>query len=43
MEKDNAEVMKRVEKLPQRDEIKQQLDPNFQPAPKSIIDRVFSK
>lgn len=43
MEKDNAEIMKRVEKLPQRDEIKQQLDPNYQPPPKSIIDRVFSK
>ncbi|MBI4622194.1 MAG: type II secretory pathway, component PulD [Verrucomicrobia bacterium] len=43
MAKDNAETMKRVEQLPQRDEIKQQLDPSYQPPPKSILDRVFPK
>lgn len=40
---DNAPVMKQVDKLPTRDEIKQQLDPNYVPPPKSVIDRILPK
>jgi len=40
---DNAETMNRVDQLPTRDEIKQQLDPAYQPAPKSTLERIFSK
>ncbi|MEY4939305.1 MAG: hypothetical protein RIQ93_1040 [Verrucomicrobiota bacterium] len=38
---DNADTMRKVDQLPTRDEIKQQLDPNFQPAPKSVLDRIL--
>lgn len=40
---DNAPVLKQVEQLPTRDEIKQQLDPNYVPPQKSVIDRILSK
>lgn len=40
---DNAETMKRVERLPTRDEIKQHIDPSFQPPPRTIMDRIFPK
>ena len=40
---DNAETMNRVDQLPTRDEIKQQLDPAYQPAPKSTLERIFPK
>ncbi len=41
--KDNAETMRKVDQLPTRDEIKLQLDPNYQPAPPSILDRILPK
>ncbi len=40
---DNAETMRKLEQLPTRNEIKQQLDPNFQPPSRSPIDRVLGK
>jgi general secretion pathway protein D len=40
---DNAEILKRVEKLPTREEIKQNLDPNYQPPKPSLIDRIMPK
>lgn len=40
---DNAEVMRRLESLPTRDAIKQQLDPSYQPPKQSVIDRILPK
>ena len=40
---DNADTMLRLERLPTRDEIKQQLDPNYQVPAKSILDRILPK
>ncbi|HUR58197.1 MAG TPA: secretin N-terminal domain-containing protein [Opitutaceae bacterium] len=40
---DNAETMRRVEKLPTADVIKQQLDPTYQPPKESVIDRIMPK
>jgi general secretion pathway protein D len=40
---DNAEILKRVDKLPTREEIKQNLDPNYQPPKPSLIDRIMPK
>lgn len=42
-EKDNAETMRKVDQLPTRHEIRQQLDPNYQPAPPSVLDRILPK
>lgn len=39
---DNAEAMKRIEKLPTRDAIKSELDPNYQaPAKPSVLGRIL--
>ena len=40
---DNAEIMRRVEKLPTADVIKQQLDPTYQVPKESVIDRILPK
>ena len=40
---DNASTFKRVEELPQRDEIKKQIDPSFAPPPKSLLDKILPK
>lgn len=40
---DNAEVMKSVNELPTRDEIKSQLDPTYQAPKKSILDKILPK
>jgi hypothetical protein len=40
---DNAETLKRVEQLPMRDAIKSELDSNYQPPPKSLLDRILPK
>lgn len=40
---DNAPALRKVEALPQRDEIKKQIDPNYAPPKKSIIDRILPK
>lgn len=41
---DNAEVMHRLEALPNRDAVKRQLDPNHVPPPKgSVLDRILTK
>lgn len=41
---DNAEAMKRIEKLPTRDTIKSELDPNYQaPAQPSVLGRILPK
>ena len=38
---DNAEAMNRLGRLPTRDEILQQLDPKFQPAKPSVLDKIL--
>ena len=38
---DNVEPLRTLEKLPSRDEIKEQLDPSFVAPPKSVIDRIL--
>lgn len=38
---DNAEVMERVERLPTREDIKQQLDRTYQPVKPSVLDRIL--
>lgn len=38
---DNAEVMERVERLPTREDIKQQLDRTYQPTKPSVLDRIL--
>lgn len=40
---DNAEIMRRIDLLPTRDTIKQQLDPSYQPPKQSAIDRILPK
>ncbi len=40
---DNAETMQRVERLPTKHEIKQQLDPSYQPPRPSVLDRILQK
>lgn len=40
---DNVSTMKRVDDLPQKDEIRKTLDPAYQPAKKSVIDRIMPK
>jgi general secretion pathway protein D len=40
---DNAPAFKRIDELPQRDAIHQQLDPNYVPPPKSILDKILPK
>ncbi|MDO8542520.1 MAG: secretin N-terminal domain-containing protein [Opitutaceae bacterium] len=42
---DNADALRRIDRLPNRDDIKQQLDPNFQPPPPSpyLLDRILPK
>jgi general secretion pathway protein D len=40
---DNAEALNRVEKLPTRDEIKEKLDPKYQPPKKSTLDKILPK
>ena len=41
---DNAEALKRIEKLPTRDTIKGELDPNYvPPAPQSTLGKIISK
>lgn len=38
---DNAEAYQRLDKLPTKEKIKEALDPNYQPPPKSLIDRIL--
>ncbi len=39
---DNAEVNKQIQRLPSRDDIRQQFDPNLQPArPPSVLDKIL--
>ena len=38
---DNAAALRRVENLPQRDEIKKELDPNFVPPKETLRDKLF--
>jgi len=38
---DNADVMRRLEEMPTRDDIKRQLDPTFQPAKPSVLDKIL--
>ena len=40
---DNSETLKRVEQLPTRDLIKQQLDPTYKIPEKSVLDRILPK
>ena len=40
---DNAETMKRIETLPTRDQIKNELDPNYVVPKKSVIDRILPR
>lgn len=40
---DNASAMQRVDTLPQRDELRRHLDPNYQPPKRSVIDRILPK
>ena len=40
---DNAEAMRRVERLPTRDLIKEQLDPTHKVPPQSVLDRILPK
>ncbi|MEY2880306.1 MAG: hypothetical protein RLZZ15_2686, partial [Verrucomicrobiota bacterium] len=40
---DNAEIMKRVDKLPQRDDILKELDPSYVPPPKSLLDKILPR
>jgi len=40
---DNEEAMKRVDKLDTKDAIRSQLDPNYVPPKKSVLEKIFSK
>jgi general secretion pathway protein D len=40
---DNAEAMRKIEKMPMRDAIKQELDPKFQPPAPSVLERILPK
>lgn len=40
---DNAETLKRLERLPTKEEIKQHLYPDYQPPPPSALERIFGK
>lgn len=39
----NAETMNTVDKLPTRDQIRQQLDPKYEPPKKSVLDKILPK
>jgi hypothetical protein len=39
----NAETMKQVEKLPSKDDIKANLDPNYIAPKKPLLDRILPK
>lgn len=38
---DNASTFKRIDALPQKDEIRQQIDPNYVPPKKPLLQRIF--
>lgn len=40
---DNAPAMQQVERFPTRDLIKQQLDPNYEPPPKRLLDQILPR
>ncbi|MEX2044077.1 MAG: secretin N-terminal domain-containing protein [Opitutus sp.] len=40
---DNAEAMQQVERFPTRDQIKEQLDPNFVAPPKRLLDQILQR
>ncbi len=40
---DNAAAMKQLEQLPNKDAVRQQLDPNYVPPEKSVIDKILGK
>lgn len=40
---DNAEAMRKIDKFPMRDAIKQELDPKFQPPAPSVLERILPK
>jgi len=40
---DNADSMRQIEKMPMRDAIKQELDPNYEPPTRSLLDRILPK
>jgi general secretion pathway protein D len=40
---DNASTMQKIEQLPQRDELKKQIDPNYVPPKQSLLDKILPK